>query len=130
MGPSQSPEQDATALARQHRAEFARIALENHFAISPDAILVTDATGVIREANPRAVEMFGYERGELIGMPVEMLVPHASGNAIPSHRENFNAHPRTRRWVRPEPLCAAQGRHRVSRRHHAAADRDRNRSRW
>jgi PAS domain S-box-containing protein len=96
MRPSNSPEQDAAAQARQNRAEFARIAIENHFAISPDGIFVTDASGVIREANPRAVEMFGYERAELFGMPIEKLVPQRFRDRHPSHRENFNAHPRTR----------------------------------
>ncbi|HEV2326635.1 MAG TPA: sigma 54-interacting transcriptional regulator [Terracidiphilus sp.] len=83
-------------MARQHRAEFARLALENHFAISPDAILVSDATGVIREANPRAIEMFGYTRSELMGMPVDALVPERFRGRHPGHRENYNAHPRSR----------------------------------
>ena len=96
MRPSNSPEQDAAAQTRQARAEFARIAIENHFAISPDAIFVTDATGVIREANPRATELFGYSKAELIGMPIEHLIPERLRGRHPSHRENFNAHPRTR----------------------------------
>ncbi|HWG19625.1 MAG TPA: sigma 54-interacting transcriptional regulator [Terracidiphilus sp.] len=96
MRPSNSPEQDAAAQARQNRAEFARILMENHFAISPDAIFVVDAKGVIREANPRAAEMFGYERGEMVGLPIEALVPERFRERHPSHRENFNAHPRTR----------------------------------
>jgi formate hydrogenlyase transcriptional activator len=96
MRPSNSPEQDAVEQTRQARAEFARIAIENHFAISPDAIFVTDATGVIREANPRATELFGYGRAELIGMPIDRLIPERLRGRHPSHRENFNAHPRTR----------------------------------
>ncbi|KAA6464872.1 PAS domain S-box protein [Acidobacteria bacterium AB60] len=97
MRPSNSPEQDAAAaLARKHRAEFARIIIENHFAISPDSILISDASGAIREANPRALEMFGYSRTELIGMRVEDLVPVRFRGRHPVHRENFNAHPRTR----------------------------------
>lgn len=96
MRPSNSPEQDAAAAARQQRAEFAHILIENHFAISPDAIFVADAKGVIREANPRAVAMFGYERAELLGMPIEKLIPERFRERHPSHRENFNAHPRTR----------------------------------
>ncbi len=93
---SDSPEMDAAALARQHRAEFARIAFENHFAISPDAIFVTDAEGIIREANPRAAEMFGYVRAELAGLKIEALVPERFRGRHPGHRENYNAHPRTR----------------------------------
>ena len=75
MRPSDFPERDSAALARQQRAEFAQLLIENHFAISPDAIFVVDSRGVIREANPRALEMFGYERGELVGLPIERLVP-------------------------------------------------------
>lgn len=93
---SDSPEMDAAALARKHRAEFARIAFENHFAISPDGIFITDAEGTIREANPRAAEMFGYERSELLGLPIDSLVPERFRARHPAHRENYNAHPRTR----------------------------------
>ena len=93
---SDSPETGAAAVARQQRAEFARLALESHFAISPDAILVSDASGVIREANPRASEMFGYTRSELVGMPVDTLVPERFRGRHPAHRENYNAHPRSR----------------------------------
>lgn len=96
MRPSNSPEQDAAALARQQRAEFARILIENHFAISPDAIFISDSKGLIREANPRAAEMFGYTRAEMVGMPIEQLIPQRFRERHPSHRENFSAHPRTR----------------------------------
>src|SRR5579871_2112234 len=96
MRPSNSPEQDAANLARQHRAEFARILLENHFAISPDAIFVSDSAGIIREANPRAAELFGYAREEFTGMAIEKLIPQRYRERHPSHRENFSAHPRTR----------------------------------
>ena len=87
---------DAGAAARQQKAEFAQIAFENHFAISPDAIFVTDSTGTIREANPRAAEMFGYARAEMVGLTIDALVPERLRGRHPGHRENFNAHPRTR----------------------------------
>jgi PAS domain S-box-containing protein len=77
-------------------SKFARIALENLFEISPDAIVVTDADGVIREANPRATELFRYTHDELIGMMVDELVPERLRGRHPSHRENYNAHPRER----------------------------------
>jgi formate hydrogenlyase transcriptional activator len=93
---SDSPEAGAAARGRQERAEFARLALENHFAISPDAIFVSDVSGVIREANPRATEMFGYTRSELIGMLVDDLVPERFRGRHPGHRENYSAHPRAR----------------------------------
>ncbi|MGD0939096.1 MAG: sigma 54-interacting transcriptional regulator [Terracidiphilus sp.] len=77
-------------------SKFARIALENLFEISPDAIIVTDSDGIIRHANPRAAELFGYAHEELIGKKVEELVPERLRSRHPSHRENYNAHPRER----------------------------------
>jgi len=78
------------------RAEFAQSALENLFEVSPDAIFVTDTHGVIRGANPRAAELFGHTQAELIDQPIENLVPERFRGRHPSHRENFNAHPRAR----------------------------------
>ena len=69
---------------------------ESLFGLSPDAIVVTDALGVIRAANPRTAELFGYEPGELLGMKVEALVPARFRGRHPAHRENYAAHPRTR----------------------------------
>jgi len=77
-------------------SKFARIALENLFNISPDAIFVTDRDGTIRDANPRATELFGYGHQELSGMKVDELVPERLRSRHPNHRENYNAHPRER----------------------------------
>ena len=96
MRPSDSPEKDAAAAAEVKGAEFANFALENLFDISPDAILVTDATGIIRAANPRASDLFGHAQAELIGKTVESLVPDRFRRHHPSHRENYHAHPRAR----------------------------------
>ena len=96
MRPSDSPEQDAAAKARTERAEFAHVALENLFEISPDAILVTDDRGSIRAANPRAAELFGYAQGELTQKLIEDLVPERFRRNHPSHRENYHSHPRAR----------------------------------
>jgi formate hydrogenlyase transcriptional activator len=92
---SDSPEKDAAAV-KHVRAEFAKFALESLFQFSPDAFLVTDAEGIIRGANPRAAEMFGYTQAELIGRPVESLIPERFRKAHPGHRENYSAHPRAR----------------------------------
>lgn len=96
MGPSTSPKQAEASVAQQKRAELARILIDDRFSVSPDAIFVTDSGGVIRQANPRAAEMFGYERSELVGMTLETLVPERFRKSHPNHRENFNAHPRMR----------------------------------
>src|SRR5579859_6396147 len=93
---SDSPEKDAAVSAGNKQAEFAHFALENLFHISPDAIFVTDAHGIIRESNPRASELFGHTQAELIGQPIENLVPLRFRRQHPAHRENYHAHPRAR----------------------------------
>ena len=96
MRSSDSPGWDAPTSPEQGKAEVSHIALENLFEFSPDAIFVTDAEGIIRDANPRAGELFGYAPGEFAGMNVEALVPERFRGRHPSHRENYNAHPRAR----------------------------------
>jgi diguanylate cyclase (GGDEF)-like protein/PAS domain S-box-containing protein len=57
----------------------------------PDAVLVTDADGRIEEVNAQAVNLFGYAAGELIGRPVEALVPAALQDAHRAHRSRYAA---------------------------------------
>jgi diguanylate cyclase (GGDEF)-like protein/PAS domain S-box-containing protein len=75
---------------------FAQFGWQSFVDISPDAIFVTDAGGTIRGVNARGGELFGYREAELIGRPIEVLVPRRSQLRHPSHRENFNACPQTR----------------------------------
>jgi PAS domain S-box-containing protein len=42
---------------------------------SPDAMLVADAGGIMRYANDTAGAVFGYASQQLIGQPVELLIP-------------------------------------------------------
>ena len=49
---------------------------------APDAVVGVDEQGEIKLVNSRTEAVFGYARDELIGRPVEMLVP--SGHRGPS----------------------------------------------
>jgi two-component system sensor kinase FixL len=49
--------------------------LEAIFDAAMEAILSIDARGFVLSANPAALEMFGYEREELLGHDVKMLLP-------------------------------------------------------
>ena len=66
------------------------------FLAAPDGYLVVDAEGTIREVNPKAVALFGWAREELLGRPVELLVPDSLGARHQSHRGDFMEHPRDR----------------------------------
>ncbi|MEV7431152.1 MULTISPECIES: PAS domain S-box protein [unclassified Nocardioides] len=59
------------------------------FEASPDAIVVTDAAGVIAAANSRCEAVFGLAPAELVGRPVEDLVPVAARSAHPVRRDGF-----------------------------------------
>ena len=42
---------------------------------SPVAMVITDKGGLIAQVNREAERLFGYERDELVGRPVEILIP-------------------------------------------------------
>jgi len=69
---------------------------EKLFEFSPDAVLVTDKIGSIVQANALAERMFGYDRQDLIGQPVEMLIPERFRPIHPKHRRDYAVQPRTR----------------------------------
>ena len=45
------------------------------FSASPDAVVVVDASGRIILSSPAVTELFGYYPEELIGEPIESLIP-------------------------------------------------------
>lgn len=66
------------------------------FDAAPDGIVLVDAEGTIRDLNPQALLQFGYERDELIGQPVEVLVPDHRRDAHRRHRDEYLEDPRAR----------------------------------
>jgi PAS domain S-box-containing protein len=83
MRPSETPEQDAAAEESGIEAALAQATIEQLFDLCPDAVLIADSGGLVRRANPRLEELFGYSNAELIGKPVEMLVPERFSSAHP-----------------------------------------------
>jgi PAS domain S-box-containing protein len=63
---------------------------------APDAIVVVDQEGKIIQGNHQALKMFGYSRTEIIGRPVEMLLPQAFREKHQRHVTGFMDHPRER----------------------------------
>jgi len=66
---------------------------ERLFEHGPDAVLVVDRDGRIAMVNPQAERMFGYDRNELIGQAVELLIPMRFVARHLEHRVCFLAHP-------------------------------------
>jgi PAS domain S-box-containing protein len=64
--------------------------------MAPDGIIIVDGEGRITLANAQAQKMFGYAAEELLGQPVELLVPEKNRRAHVEHRAAYQAQPRTR----------------------------------
>jgi formate hydrogenlyase transcriptional activator len=69
---------------------------EKLFEFSPDAIVVSDHQGKIIEVNAQVQRFFGYDRSELLGQSIEILIPERFRVTHPGHRTDYAAHPRVR----------------------------------
>jgi PAS domain S-box-containing protein len=72
---------------------------------APDAMVCIAADGRIVLVNAEAERLFGYKRTELIGQPVEILVPDATRAVHPGHRAAYAADPRHRSMGAGMPLA-------------------------
>jgi len=77
-----------TTLTTGDDQEIFRLAIE----ASPTVILIVDK-GEIRYANQLSELVFGYSQDELIGKPIEMLVPHHLQSIHEKHRKNYDQRP-------------------------------------
>jgi diguanylate cyclase (GGDEF)-like protein/PAS domain S-box-containing protein len=62
----------------------------------PDGVLLCDAVGRIVEANRSLEQLTGYSRDELVGQPVEVLVPAEARSRHRIDRRRYQARPRRR----------------------------------
>jgi PAS domain S-box-containing protein len=67
---------------------------------APDAIIAVDREGRIAVVNAQTVRMFGYERAELLGRSIDLLVPERFRDRHPGHRQAYL------RDLRPRPMGA------------------------
>ncbi|MEV1288113.1 PAS domain S-box protein [Micromonospora sp. NPDC049679] len=69
---------------------------------APDAVVVVTADGLITLVNAETERLFGYRRDELIGQPVEILVPDSIRAIHPTYRDKFLADQRPRPMTQME----------------------------
>jgi two-component system, sensor histidine kinase PdtaS len=63
---------------------------------APDALVIVGSDGKIALMNSQLLRMFGYERDQLVGMPIEVLVPERFRPAHAKDRLAFFGEPRAR----------------------------------
>jgi formate hydrogenlyase transcriptional activator len=83
-------------LVEKDASEHAQALFEKLFLASPDAIVVTTSDGCISTLNPVAEQLFGYSPTELIGKPIEILMPERFRGHHPGHRSAYVARPSVR----------------------------------
>jgi PAS domain S-box-containing protein len=92
---ARNPDPDAQVTAAQQESRY-----ESRFRklleAAPDAILEVNPDGQIVLLNEAAERMFGYSRGELLGLNVENLVPAAMRSGHARHRASYATQPNTR----------------------------------
>lgn len=62
----------------------------------PDAIVIVRDDGRIANMNIKALILLGYDRGELLGEPVERLMPERFRDTHVGEREGFRRNPHVR----------------------------------
>ena len=80
-----------------HQADIQRLRAEAKFRgiveTAPDAVIGSDREGRIVLVNARAESLFGYSRDELLGQPVEILLPQRYRGRHVTHRAGYLADP-------------------------------------
>jgi PAS domain S-box-containing protein len=82
--------------------DLARSALD----AAPDALLVTDAEGIICYANRQICALFGFEHDKIIGCSIERLMPERFRSRHGEHRQHYMQNVRVRPMGQGLPLCA------------------------
>lgn len=63
---------------------------------APDAIIIVNEMGSIQLVNAQTEKMFGYNRGEMIGNKIELLMPERYNSIHQVHRVNYYKSPKVR----------------------------------
>ena len=63
---------------------------------APDSIVIVDRDGRIKLVNAQTEKLFGYDRQELLGQPVEILIPQRFSVGHSAHRTEYSQSPRPR----------------------------------
>ncbi|HLF76097.1 MAG TPA: ATP-binding protein [Dehalococcoidia bacterium] len=79
-----------------HESAVAEAKFRGMVEVAPDAIVTVDRNGVIVLVNGQAEALFGHRREEMLGKPVEILLPERFQGEHSRYRSGYTASPRIR----------------------------------
>ncbi len=90
-----------TAVSMPERQRISRRVAENEWFIrlleaNPEAMVIVDGEGYIALVNERAERLFGYDRKEMLGNKLEMLIPKPLRERHQQHHQEYRKYPATR----------------------------------
>ncbi len=91
-----STKKDVTRLKVARASHLIEAKFRDLLESTPDATLIVNAVGRLVLVNTHAETLFGYSREELVGQPVEVLLPNRYRSAHLAHRITFIGNPRSR----------------------------------
>jgi protein-histidine pros-kinase len=100
-GPNEEPfvavsTKDVTALKDLRDVQESEAKFRSLLEGAPDAIVIVDQSGRIVIVNQQTEQLFGYTRDELLGHPVEILIPEHLRGKHSAYRDEYFADPRVR----------------------------------
>ncbi|HEY0464893.1 MAG TPA: PAS domain S-box protein, partial [Polyangiaceae bacterium] len=98
LAPLQTPEGTLVTAAVRDVTEHRKLEAKfrDLLEAAPDAVVVVNRRGEIVLVNSQTEKLFGYPRAELLGKPVETLVPERLAGKHPEHRERYFKEPNVR----------------------------------
>jgi len=85
-----------TAIENILRERLPATGIQGFLEAAPDAVVIANQEGKIVQINGQTEKLFGYDRDELLGQPVEVLMPARYRSKHRGHRAAFTANPSIR----------------------------------
>ncbi len=99
-------------IVAMHENITGRVRTEQYFQAvlesTPDALIMADGEGRVLLMNRQAERLLGYSRSDILGLPVEMVMPERFRAEHPDHRRAYMIEPSTRLMGHTRELFAVR----------------------